>query len=126
MSQQISQACSKHIGKSYKELNCWDLVQSLYTELYDLDVHQYYGSDVPGHRECESLIRTSKGKFVKFDKPEPGDIILIKVHGIECHIGMFIGRGRFIHSLKDAGVVIDNISRYSTRITGYYRHGSLS
>jgi cell wall-associated NlpC family hydrolase len=114
------------VGKPYTTYNCWDLVKNLYNDIYDLDVHQYYGLDVPDYKECESLIKTNKGEFFKVERSQPGDIMLLRVLGIECHIGLFIGSGRFIHSLKTSGVVIDSVSRYSTRVTGYYRHRSLS
>jgi cell wall-associated NlpC family hydrolase len=125
MSRLIFQACSKYIGKSYEEYNCWDLIKSLYREIYGLDVHQYYGENVPSRKETQSLIRTNKGEFERAEIPSPGDIILIRIGGVESHIGMNISKGRFIHSLSGSGVVIDSLSRYATRITGYYRHRSL-
>lgn len=125
MSHLISQACSKYIGKSYEEYNCWDLMQCLYKDIYDLDVHQCYGTDVPSSEESENLIKTNKGSFERVDKVQPGDFILLRIHGIECHIGMYLGVGKFIHSLMVNGVVVDSLSRYSTRVAGYYRHRSL-
>jgi len=126
MNLQISQACSKYIGKSYEEYNCWDLIQKLYQELYDLRVHQCYGNKVPSKEERQDLIRTEKGQFIKTENPKPGDIMLIRILGIECHIGMYLGSKKFIHSMQGNGVVIDSISRYATRVNGYYRHRSFS
>jgi cell wall-associated NlpC family hydrolase len=126
MNRQIFQACSNYVGKPYEDFNCWDLVRKLYQDVYNLDVHQDYGCDVPDREECESLIKTNKGEFFKSDKPEPGDIMLLRILGVECHIGMYLGVGKFIHSLKGNGVVIDSVSRYSTRVNGYYRHRSFS
>lgn len=122
MSQRIFQACSSYVGRSYQEYNCWDLIKSLYEDIYDLDIHEYYGDNVPKRQEVEKLIRTNAGEFVKVGLPEPGDILTIKVFGIESHMSLYLGNNKMIHSREKTGVVIESASRYEKLITGIWRH----
>lgn len=114
----------KYIGKSYDTYNCFDLVKDFYADNFGLDIKNYFeGGEVPGRKEVESLIISNKGDFVKItDRPIFGDIVVIKLYGLECHIGVCIDGNRFLHSIKNSGSVIDRLERYHRMIAGFYRH----
>ncbi len=112
----------KYIGRDYREFNCLDVVKEFYMDQYGITVKDYYEGDTPSSKEVESLIVSNKGDFIQVSDPMFGDIVVIKLHGIECHIGVCVGRGRFIHSTKKVGSNLDQLQRYSNLISGYYRH----
>ena len=58
---------------------------------------------------------------VKLSIPEEGAIVEIFVMGQPSHVGVCLGDGTFIHSLKKIGVAIEPLSRYRNKIKGYYR-----
>lgn len=113
----------KYIGRGYDEFNCFDLVKEFYFDHFGLVIKNYWeGGPVPSRQEVESLIVTNKGDFVQTDKPVFGDIIVIKLYGLECHMGIFIEGGKFLHSARNIGSLIDRVERYHKMIAGYYRH----
>lgn len=114
----------KYIGRSYDKYNCFDLVKEFYKDHFSLDLKNYWEGKAPDRTEVESLIVTNKGDFIKVEKPEFGDLIVIKFHGLECHIGVYVGNNRFLHSARGIGSLMDRIERYSKMIAGYYRHRS--
>jgi murein DD-endopeptidase / murein LD-carboxypeptidase len=62
--------------------------------------------------------------FTKEVIPGKGDIVLFKnVDGVETHAGIMLGRHKFIHAMKKAGVCISTISQeqFKTKISGFYR-----
>ncbi len=115
----------KYIGKGYEDYNCFDLVKEFYKDKFDLDLHHYFEGDVPQRKDIESLIVTNKGDFVPVSTPEFGDIVVVKLYGIECHIGVCIGGGKFLHSARNIGSLMDRLERYNKMIAGYYRHRGL-
>lgn len=114
----------KYIGRDYETYNCLDLVKEFYKDFFSLTVKNYYEGVVPGRREVESLIVTNRGDFIKVPDAERrfGDLVLIRLHGIECHIGVVINASKFLHSAKNIGSNMDRLERYSKIISGYYRH----
>lgn len=50
-------------------------------------------------------------------------VIEIDDKGGPFHIGVYIGEGKMIHTVREAGVVIEPVSRYKKRITGLYKIG---
>lgn len=114
----------RYIGRPYEECNCFDLVKEFYMEFFELDLNHYFnGPVVPDKMEIESLIVSGKGDFVKVDgEPEFGDIVVIKMFGIECHIGVVAFGGSFIHSVRKTGSVAEKLSKYKNMIAGFYRH----
>lgn len=115
----------KYIGRSYHEYNCFDLVKEFYFDHFKLEIKNYFERQgpMPSRAEAQSLIVTNKGDFEEV-KPPPrfGDIVSIRFHGIECHIGVVIEGSKFLHSAEKIGSNIDRLERYSKLIAGYYRH----
>jgi len=116
----------KYIGRGYDEYNCLDLVKEFYKDQFGLDIKNYFEGDVPSREEVGTLIKTNKGEFIKVDKPQFGDIVVIKLYGIACHLGVIVHGTKFLHSAKNIGSNIDRLERYSRLIEGYYRHRELA
>ena len=70
--------------------------------------------------DCENQC-VKKINVKKVDEPKnEGDIILIKdMNGINSHIGVYLGNGKFIHC-NSLGVHLDNVSRYKQFIGRVY------
>jgi cell wall-associated NlpC family hydrolase len=63
------------------------------------------------------------GDFKKIDEKEIqfGDIILIKIFGVDSHIGVYLGEDRMLHTTLHSGCVIERVLRWKHLISGYYR-----
>lgn len=109
------------IGIPYDEKNCWDIVVDFYNLVFNISLHDYYTGPNPGRDVTKNLIYSSAGEFEKVDKPKFGDIIIMKVHGIESHIGVYLDSSRLLHSTARSGCVIDRLSRWEKLVVGYYR-----
>lgn len=113
----------KYIGRPYKQYNCFDLVKEFYKDQFDLDLKNYFdGPEVPGRHEVQSLIVSNKGDFIQIGVPEFGDIVIMFIRGIPCHMGVCIGGGKFLHAHEKADSCIDSLKRWSNMVEGFYRH----
>lgn len=117
----------KYIGRKYEEYNCFELVKEFYKDQFSLEIKNYFEGPVPDRKEVESLIISNKGDFIKVEgKPQFGDIVVIRLYGFECHIGVCVNPHQFLHSAKNIGSCMDRLERYSKMIAGYYRHKAYS
>lgn len=113
----------KYIGRPYKKFNCFALAKEFYADQFKIDLSQYYEGDLaPDRHTVESLIISNKGDFIQVEEPMFGDIVVIKLRGLECHIGVCVGNGNFIHSTIGVGSNMEKLEKYSRLIAGYYRH----
>lgn len=112
----------RYIGRPYEQYNCFDLVKEFYRDKFNLELKNYFEGPVPNRKDVESLIVTNKGDFVRVEKPQFGDIVVIRLFGLECHIGVVIESGKFLHSARNVGSILDRLERYNKMIAGYYRH----
>lgn len=118
---------NKYIGRSYEEYNCFDLVKEFYMDFFGVEVKNYFEGPVPDRREVFNLIKTNKGDFEEVKgKPQFGDIVVIRLYGLECHIGVVIHGAQFLHSVKGTGSNIDRLTRYTNIISGFYRMKEVS
>lgn len=113
----------KYIGRNYDTYNCFELVKEFYKDQFNLDLSNYWeGGKTPNRDEVESLVVSNKGDFVRVDTPEFGDIVVLKLYGLECHIGVCLNKSQFLHSARNIGSLMDRLERYSKMIGGFYRH----
>ncbi len=122
----------KYIGRKYEEYNCLDLVKEFYLDQFGLKLSNYYEGPTPSREEVSTLIQAHRGEFleIKFlESKDPnkylifGDLVLIKLYGIECHIGVYIDKGLFLHSVRGTGSCIERLEKYQKLLSGFYRHG---
>lgn len=106
---------SKYIGKSYKEYTCYGLFRAIQADLgYDLPD---YEAGTPC-KNAEKIELELLHKYEKLEQPVEGCGVVIYDCGFPCHIALYIGEGKIIHSKKDTGVVITDLSQ--EKVYGYY------
>ena len=107
-------------------LDCWGLF---------LLVEKEFGISVPDFTiycdDAESISSTFGSETVwrweEIEKPEPGCgvamAIKAKMPGYVQHFGVYIGHGKFIHTLRGIGSCISSVNdpAWKKRIKGFYR-----
>lgn len=66
----------------------------------------------------------SAGGWSKVDRPEPLDVVVFATSRAPDHVGVCIGRGRFLHCEEGSKSCIEYLSSplWENRIEGYYRY----
>lgn len=109
------------IGVPYTNQNCFELVKAFYRDVFSIDV-KHYCDTVPTKRsDIQNLIYSNIGDFEKVEHPRFGDIVVLRVYGLESHIGIYIDEDRILHASRIAGSIIDRSSRWKNLISGFYR-----
>jgi cell wall-associated NlpC family hydrolase len=109
------------IGVPYEKRDCYGIVIDFYKEVLGVELKNYYTEIPETSMQSQNLIYSSMGDFKKVDIPQFGDIIVIKLKRVESHIGVYVGEDKMLHTLKNIGCHIENISKYRRMISGYFR-----
>lgn len=111
------------VGIPYKDLDCYGLVKKFYTEILNKELKSYYDVTPTEREVMNDLVTSSKGDFIQVEVPEFGDIVLIKIAGLESHIAVYVGGGFILHTLvsTQASVVQRINPRWRHVVSGYYR-----
>jgi len=114
-------AYSKLIGTPYSDLDCWGVAREFYRLVFGIELKRYFEGETPSRDTTENLIFSNRGDFLEVEKPRFGDIILIKLLGIECHIAIYLDATSILHTQNKVGCMIDRFSRWEKRTSGFYR-----
>lgn len=107
-------------GRTLQGFDCWGLVRYIYQQRgiqlpnYPID---------PKDREAvhQAMKEGAASSWKKVETPREGDVVLLELAiGCANHVGVYIGRGDFIHAYGTS-VVIDRLSHWQSRIVGFYR-----
>lgn len=120
--QRSIRACSNLIGIPYKQKDCWAIVVDFYLQVFDIQLNNYY-TDIPTSVEgAGELVQAHLKDFEEVKVPSQlGDIMLIKMYGVACHIAVDLGDGRMLHTTDHSGCVIERTLRWERLIVGRYR-----
>ncbi len=113
---------SSFVGIPYETKNCWDLAVDFYDKILGISLKHIYNSGItPDRFETKNLIFTNMGEVEEVSTPSFGDIIILKIFGVEAHIAICVGEGKMLHTSKASGSVIDRIKKWEKQIVGFYR-----
>lgn len=122
----IEQFLSSYIGTPYSKVDCWDVTKLFYREVLDINIGFVEDYGTPGNDETyrkkiSNIVEIHKSKFVEVDTLCIGDIILFKILGIPAHVGIYIGEGKFIHSVRELGCAVESLKNWNRKVEGYFR-----
>lgn len=121
-----------YIGINYKEkgrdkdgLDCWGLVRLIYKEQYQIDLPSFtenYESDEK--QKMEQLLAFGKEGWEKVDTPTIGDVVLLRILGLNVHVGVIVSPNQFIHVREATNTTIERFDTgiWKHRIEGFYRY----
>lgn len=110
------------VGIPYEEKDCMELVQIFYEQEMGISLKRYYGDRPHTREETREVVMESMSDFEEVKGPrKKGDLLLIKLFGVECHIAVCIDDQLILHTTDKTGSVIERISKWERLIVGTYR-----
>ncbi len=110
-------------GRDRSGYDCWGLARELFhRQGYELPL---YPIDPHDTEQIDRMTRKTFAGWEKLEKPEAGCLVLLRLSmgGWANHVGICIENRRFIHAYSGAGVCIDRLSHWRSRIAGFYMPG---
>ncbi len=114
---------SKYAGTPYKDMDCWQLVSVFYKEVLGVDLPNLYSfiTRPTNDIDANKIVNETISNYTKVEVPRFGDVMLINIKKLPCHVAVYLDRTLLIHSTRDQGVCVDKIFRWQKRTQGYYR-----
>lgn len=108
-------------------LDCWGLLRHFYKSHFDIALPSYadeYEDADDRITTVAALNRHVDSVWRPVDVPLFGDGIRLKILGDPCHVAVYIGQGRMLHTQVGCDSAIDEVYgwRWENRIAGFYRH----
>ena len=116
----------KSLGRDRSGLDCWGMVYLVYREVFGREVPPYAEyADAYDTEEVGALIRGEIVTRWREVSPEKlGDVILLRVRGEPCHVGVVVAHGKFLHSFEGTQSCVERYDglKWRRRIMGFYRY----
>lgn len=118
-------------GRDRSGLDCYGLLRLVYAEILGIDLPSFTESYLPT-TERHELARILQEYRVRGSRAwmhllprraRPLDATLFRVAGEACHIGIYLGQNRILHTRPHTGSCIQRIDRvpWDRRLEGFYR-----
>lgn len=118
----------KSRGRDRDGLDCWGLFYLAGREALDLPLPDYEGPAWDDAVSSAGIVKAAATFAKRFQRLKPGeeqigDGVLFFIGGLPIHIGMVIGRRRFLHIERN---MTSTVARYDAlewrfRVEGFYR-----
>jgi cell wall-associated NlpC family hydrolase len=120
----------RYLGKPYKlhgrtirGLDCYGLIILIYADCgHELwDINEEY-DEAWGWKGKDYFLENYYRQWIRFSTPKLFDVVLFKNKtGAATHGGVVLNKGRFIHCVKNTGVIISRLSDWKYKTEGFYR-----
>ena len=120
----------KNNGRDTSGIDCWGLVCLFYKNELNIDLPSYT-EEYDGAQDLrnESLLTKYKqDSWTKTTTPEVGNVVLFNILGELCHVGIYLGNNKFMHSREGKDSVIESLSnvKWAKRVEGIYERDQTS
>ena len=115
-------------GRTADGADCWGLVRIIYLDEFGIYLPSYVESykDTSDAAEIGHLFRSQSPRWLKIQPGEeqPGDVIVLRMHGQPMHVGVVVGDKQFLHVTKHVDGVLEKYRSmvWAGRVLGFYRH----
>lgn len=118
----------KDHGRDRSGIDCWGLVRLVMAEQFGIALPSFIGEY---KNTCEStaiaeLVERESPKWtaVLTDDVQPGDVVILRLRGAPCHVGIALGDDRMLHVEAGIDSTIENYKnlRWKNRLHGFYRY----
>ena len=112
-----------------KLCDCWGLVRRVFFEKYKIEIPRY--DEYESTKELEKLDELiKKGKSanewteILEGKEQKGDVVLFKIRGHLCHVGLCLDNDYMLHIQKGKNACIECYGnlKWRGRVHSFYRH----
>lgn len=111
-------------------MDCWGLVRHWYAEQLGIDLPGLLDAPSYGHEpeKLPALIARETRAWRRVDRPQPGDLVVVRIGERPFHVGVYVGEDAgvpmLLHTMEKTGSVKCDLSSpmWAPRIEGYYRH----
>lgn len=114
-------------GRDREGLDCWGLVC--------LVLHECFGVTLPSLADkyerasdsvvVEQIVDVQRPLIdaERVEYPLPGDIVLLSLRGLVCHVGVYVGDHCMLNVRRGTETVVEDLSapKWARRVEGYYR-----
>lgn len=116
-----------YIGVPFEEMDCYALVRDIYKTQHNITLVDPKIKFNASYKIFMNFTLEVSKNWVK-TQPQSGAVIAIKYDinhpNIVTHFGYCIDDKRFIHTLKETGAIVDDISKYKTMTEGFYKYAN--
>lgn len=112
-------------GRTKEGADCYGLVRLVLVKVFGKAIPEYADYLTLSIQDQKRIIdeRIPVIDASPTESPAEGDLILFRLCGIPCHIGIYAGNGEFLHTLAPHDSCIERVDsmKWRTRIEGFYR-----
>lgn len=121
----------KEKGRDRSGVDCWGLVRLVLGEQWGIALPSYtdHYACALERKEIARLIAGEKGAWrdVGRGAERPGDVLLIRQVGDECHVGLVVAPGLMLHVEAGIDAALERYDglKWRPRVVGIYRWAGL-
>lgn len=115
-------------GRTRDGLDCWGLVVTVYRERLGIALPEFPGAypdeSQESLRHAAGVARAERERWRRVDAPAEGDVVLLRLQGLPCHVGVVISKTEMLHVMAGIESCVEKFTgpQWRNRIEGYYRY----
>lgn len=118
-------------GRGPDAFDCWGLVAAVVAERWGLELPSHAGEyeTAADRHDLAAVVAGGQSEWTEISPAAArvGDVVVLRLAGAECHVGLVVAPGWFLHSLRGCDSVIESWEHaaWRNRLAGVWRHAEI-
>lgn len=114
------------------EFDCWGLVTAVVLERWGVELPSHAGAYVTGadRADLARVVAGVRGEWAEIPAAQAvaGDVVLLRLGGQECHVGLVVASGWMLHTLTGRDSCVESLSdrAWRNRVAAFFRHAAIA
>lgn len=115
------------LGRDRSGWDCWGLAVVAYREQAGIALPTLDGDYRSAHEDPDGVracFEDEAKAWQQVETPQPGDVIWLRIAGLERHVGLWVQGNRMLHAFPGRETCVEMLRSpsWSRRVVSYWRH----
>lgn len=116
-------------GRTREGCDCWGVCVLAYREVYGVELLSLDGGyeRTSDAKVLEEVVKKEQAShWRQVEKPEPGDVVVLRVKGRHSHIGLVLNSREMLHAQEGTEACVERYDGvlWGKRVVDFWRHES--
>lgn len=116
----------KDKGRDYNGCDCWGFLRLVFKDHFGIELldHNDDYENIKDRHSIVAVVNEELPDWIEVDRPECGNVVLVRCRGLPVHVGVMINRKQMLHIMEGIESTVERLDSviWKDKVKRYYSY----